>query len=1817
MITERAIAAIQHAISRRRISRTVVVALFATLIQIISGSLTPALAAGTPVVTLPAGGWVIAQSTTSTLSGASVSGLGAADTYLITISLSGSTNGATLKLGTTTNLTASYGYTSGTNTFTSFTKISFTGVAADVNTALATLQYTVGTAAVSGTTPTITISAVENISGLAYNPVNNHYYKAYKYGDTGVIVGTNITDRKQSTAITWAQTKQFAGQNGYLVTITSASEDSFTSQTIPNASNIWIGARDNYSSTSPSYTFGEGYWGWASPGSPEDGAGFMRDGTSGAVTVDSNGKFVSSGSRAGLTTSYASLNTAVTSTGAGGASSNGYFNWCNGEPNNADTGNSGEHSAVTNWNSVACWNDLSENNNSAVSGFVVEWGTNSADGGFTNAVSASAKVYIAPTLTRVSGNNQIGQVNTALSSQISARFTDAMGTAILNATIVWAATRGTRVGDTSTTNASGLGTVGSWIMPSASGYDTLTASYSGAGNPSITFSARATDYPFNNGDTDTALSFNGTSQYALASNSTILPTAWNTPFTLEAWAYPTVSNSVSIVFSQGTGSNRFYIKRANGNVIWYRDGWNLSTEQNCGNFPSNAWTHLTLTFNGTSAICYINGDVTLTSAVSNNGTVSLSAPSVIGQYSASLSDVNSYWVGAIDEVKIWDSARSQANIQLDLNSRTSPTATGLLSYYDFNEGAGSILYNQDRDSMTSIAPVDFILVGNPTWNANLISSTTATAPYTTLIFRRTYITGNGGWKSPVSNRRASLLVIGGGGGGGWNSGSGGSGGGFLETITTLSSSIFEVIVGPGGRASLGTGVVNNYPDIAPTSGQSSKFGALTIAGGNPGTYNTGSGTPAGGASVSSSGAGGAGSTSGSTSGSAGGAGPSSSISGTTSNYSGGGGGGSWNTSSSGGAGGAGGGGAGGGLSSTTGVSGSANSGGGGGASSTRVSAGYGGSGVVIIRWITASKPIFTQPVNDTLTAGMVETITVSNDPISPLVRNFRWQSSSDTGTTWTDISVGSGFGAQTYSTPILETTTSGIRYQYRVIVTDSDTAGLFIVDTSTAVYLIINPRIVILGSYTVQKYGATHVDTFTTVAGTGTGNETFTFAPNNRAGITWNGSTPNQAILTIARTLGPGTYYETMTATDTKGATSQLGIAIVVSKADTITVTSLARVDTYTSSALAFLPGYTVTGLQNSDTVTSISWSYSGTENSSTSFGPSATKPINAGTYTITPAAVISNVDSYTAVAYETSTLTVNRATRTITASVSPSPLKFGATGTLSSTPSAGAGDGVITYSTSTTDSCTVSSANLQALKSTGTCSFTARISRGNNYETATSTSTNVSLTKADTLTVFVNAITPVTYTGSPANVSPTVTVSGLALTNSVGSSPVTINYVGQGNTGPTCAQGGTCVVGDTGPGGGIVFYVAPSLQSWGRYMEAAPANWSGGADNQASNISKWCEASPSIDSTKLTGLYLGTGLGYSNTYDSRLNVCTGGAIYKARAYRGGGYTNWFLPNSTELALMADVSVRSLIGLVNDSNLWGYWGSYEDASTGFIGSLVTSNWNIGATAKSEAMKNMTRPIRAFAEGGVGTTTFSSPPTDAGTYTVKASALTLSSGSLSDYQGVSYTDGTLLINRATQQPLVIAQYAAVFGTPYKVMIFGGSGLGALTQTVSAGTAAGCSLSGDTLTSTTVGTCNLTVTKAQDKNYETATAVAYVYFLTYAINQPVATPSSSSEIALSGATAVTVDNNTPPAITGLSTLTLSLSGGGNFTITGSGFTGSITVKFWRNKSVLATSGNGTTITIPVSSIQSAGASSGRIAVITAAGEAISIDSLTINP
>ena len=121
-----------------------------------------------------------------------------------------------------------------------------------------------------------------------------------------------------------------------------------------------------------------------------------------------------------------------------------------------------------------------------------------------------------------------------------------------------------------------------------------------------------------------------------------------------------------------------------------------------------------------------------------------------------------------------------------------------------------------------------------------------------------------------------------------------------------------------------------------------------------------------------------------------------------------------------------------------------------------------------------------------------------------------------------------------------------------------------------------------------------------------------------------------------------------------------------------------------------------------------------------------------------------------------------------------------------------------------------------------------------------------------------------------------------------------------------TCAQGGACVVGDTGPGGGIVFYVAPTtfacgatLASTCKYLEAAPTS---GTAAWTDATYAWSGNTNIEIGVAAQGTAIGTGL--KNTLAMETDATRGAnrAGTKTRDYRGpNSLTDWYLPSRDEL----------------------------------------------------------------------------------------------------------------------------------------------------------------------------------------------------------------------------------------------------------------------------------------------------------------------------
>ena len=271
-------------------------------------------------------------------SGFVLNGFNSSDILLASVGLVNPPAGTTFSITTSTGLSFASGYNSWTNRI----RLSFTGTMANINNALNSLKINTG-----GTLGNvqISVSATVNPVGYYYNPTNGHFYRPISTGNT-------YTGARSASLLT-----TFKGETGYLVTITSADEDAFIFNNVPQ-SQIWFALTDEVS---------EGQW--RIDAGPEKGT----------LIKTSNGQ--TAGNIVGQ-----------------------YNNWAPGEPNNS--GN--EDYAVTKWNGSQ-WNDLPNNFSNP---YVIEYGTwtNPQDQTFTGFYTANTTNQIS--LGSISGTISIPTLST-------------------------------------------------------------------------------------------------------------------------------------------------------------------------------------------------------------------------------------------------------------------------------------------------------------------------------------------------------------------------------------------------------------------------------------------------------------------------------------------------------------------------------------------------------------------------------------------------------------------------------------------------------------------------------------------------------------------------------------------------------------------------------------------------------------------------------------------------------------------------------------------------------------------------------------------------------------------------------------------------------------------------------------------------------------------------------------------------------------------------------------------------------------------------------------------------------------------------------------------------------------------------------------------------------------------------------------------------------------------------------------------------------------------------------------------------------------
>ena len=373
-------------------------------------------------------------------------------------------------------------------------------------------------------------------------------------------------------------------------------------------------------------------------------------------------------------------------------------------------------------------------------------------------------------------------------------------------------------------------------------------------------------------------------------------------------------------------------------------------------------------------------------------------------------------------------------------------------------------------------------------------------------------------------------------------------------------------------------------------------------------------------------------------------------------------------------------------------------------------------------------------------------------------------------------------------------------------------------------------------------------------------------------------------------------------------------------------------------------------------------------------------------------------------------TITTSTASVTVTASG----------GTLGGTTTVSAVAGIatftnLTHTTAGTNTLTFASTSPTTLTSVTSASFTTAAAPasavavttqpvGNTSGSALATQPVVRIVDAAGNTITTSTAS-VTVTASGGTLGGTTTVSAVAgiatftnLTHTTAgtntltfasTSPTTLTSVTSASfttAAASCAQGGVCALGETGPGGGKVFYVAVSaFTSTGSacaaacwYLEAAPISWST-AVQAAPNAQTSCSTaggtagSVSADPQCLwsgnTGTAVGTSLaagggaigkGYANTL-AIIGQADGGstagkAATVARGYQGGSQTDWYLPSYYELTQMS--TNRSYLGGYTNGT---YWTSTETSGGAHLQYISFT----GTAWLEKYYPNYVRPIRAF------------------------------------------------------------------------------------------------------------------------------------------------------------------------------------------------------------------------------------------------------------
>lgn len=189
-----------------------------------------------------------------------------------------------------------------------------------------------------------------------------------------------------------------------------------------------------------------------------------------------------------------------------------------------------------------------------------------------------------------------------------------------------------------------------------------------------------------------AVAFDGTDDKIDCGNGSSVQVT-GTGITLEAWIYPTQwkTNAYDgnvICKEDNSGNNGYMLRVGAGGKLNFAlgDGSKAWSEITTGTLLSlNKWQHIAGTYDGSMMRVYIDGVAVDSSKVS----ISIGNASNVNLFVGAHSSYTRFYQGNIDEVRIWNVQRSEAELNASMSKEFCARNKNLKLYYKFNNGKPS------------------------------------------------------------------------------------------------------------------------------------------------------------------------------------------------------------------------------------------------------------------------------------------------------------------------------------------------------------------------------------------------------------------------------------------------------------------------------------------------------------------------------------------------------------------------------------------------------------------------------------------------------------------------------------------------------------------------------------------------------------------------------------------------------------------------------------------------------------------------------------------------------------------------------------------------------------------------------------------------------------------------------------------------------------------------------------------------------------------------------------------------------------------------